>query len=675
MEAKAVISAVDRTGSVLSGVANKFRQLAGAARQVNGTLGKVATTSRVVAAAQNGVNASTSAMVASVGRYLAPAAVAYGVGRAVKSYAEVERRLTRVGITADTSREEMQAVRKEAQALADEVAMPFDSIVVGFEAMAAQGKSMRDIRQQMPAIARAAQAAGADVNDIANAAGAVGDQMKIAGDRMQAAFDIMIEGGNAGKFELKDMARYLPSLAPLAASVGMAGEEGLQRLVATAQVVRNQTGTAEEAAASLQNIFAKMETDETVKRFKEFGIDLPKAMAKARKEGKDLLTVFTGLADKALKGDLSQIPQLFGDMEFARGMRALLSQKGAVDRLAASLSRADGSTMRALGNVLQDNETKIQRLSSSWNKFVTESGNAATNLGAAAALSGMADSMRILNEEMDRFNAGQRTNAEGNLNVWKNYLLTGQAVDQPASELAAARANMVDRDRLMQTQDLSRQEADRARARMRQFDTLDALPPGSPKREFGFSARATERERLNAIIRRSEELDAAAAALDEVNMQITETVAAQRRLAGLRVNAPSEMRPITPGLMSFGIGGPGGSVRQASPWDFPNGAPLPPARPGGMDTPTLSRLEDILGSGKVEAAVTQPIDVTGKLEAVVSQPIDLTGKVEAEVVGQATVNVRVQVEGGRVTGMAAESSGNIRANVGTSMPQIKAGPR
>jgi len=654
MEARAVISAVDRTGSVLSGVATKFRHLAGAARQVNGTLGRVAATSRVVAAAQTQINAATTTTVASVGRYLAPAAVAYGVSRAVRSYADVERRLTRVGITADTSREEMQAVRKEAQALADEVAMPFDNIVGGFEALAAQGKSMGEIRRQMPAVARAAQAAGADVNDIANAAGAVGDQMQIAGDRMQAAFDIMIEGGNAGKFELKDMARYLPSLAPLAASIGMVGEEGLQRLVATAQVVRNQTGTASEAATSLQNVFAKMEANETVKRFGEFGVDLPKAMAAARKQGKDLLSVFIQLSDKALKGDLSKIPQLFSDMEVQRGMRALLSQPGAVDRLARALGRADGATMRALGEVLEDNETKLQRLSNSWNKFVTESGNAATNLGAAKALSWMADSMRILNEEIDRFNAGQRTNAEGNLNVLKNFVLTGQAVDQPAASLAAARANLVDRERLLQAQELSRQEADRARAQLRKFDELDALPPGSPRREFGFSARATERERLHGIIRRAEELDANAGALDDLNLRITETVALQRRFAGLRINAPAEVRPITPGLLSFG---PGGPVGQTQFWDSQVRAPSAPAPVAPAGPPMLSRLEDVLGPGKIEAVVTQPVDVTGK--------------VEAEVTGQATVNVRVQVEGGgRVTGMSAESTGNIRARVGTSMPQV-----
>lgn len=53
-------------------------------------------------------------------------------------------------------------------------------------------------------------------------------------------------------------------------------------------------------------------------------------------------------------------------------------------------------------------------------------------------------------------------------------------------------------------------------------------------------------------------------------------------------------------------------------------------------------------------------------------PVDVTGKVNLE--GKADVNVRVTVEGGRVSGANANSSGNIQANVGVSMPHASHGP-
>lgn len=61
---------------------------------------------------------------------------------------------------------------------------------------------------------------------------------------MQRAFDVLVTQGKAGKFELKDMAQYLPSLAPAAAAVGLKGAEGLNQLAAVLQTVRTQTGSA-----------------------------------------------------------------------------------------------------------------------------------------------------------------------------------------------------------------------------------------------------------------------------------------------------------------------------------------------------------------------------------------------------------------------------------------------
>ncbi len=67
----------------------------------------------------------------------------------------------------------------------------------------------------LPAVVQTAQAAGAETSDIAASADALATSFKIAGSEMQGAFDILVAGGNAGKFELKDLARYLPSIAAL----------------------------------------------------------------------------------------------------------------------------------------------------------------------------------------------------------------------------------------------------------------------------------------------------------------------------------------------------------------------------------------------------------------------------------------------------------------------------
>jgi len=72
---------------------------------------------------------------------------------------------------------------------------------------------------------------------------------------------------------------------------------------------------------------------------------------------------------------------------------------------------------------------------------------------------------------------------------------------------------------------------------------------------------------------------------------------------------------------------------------------------------------------KNRIAAGPAVDAMGRLDR-----HDLSG-LKAELEGKADVSVTVRVEGeGRVTGMSATSSGAIRADVGTSMPHIKAGP-
>ncbi|MFO1151011.1 MAG: phage tail tape measure protein [Alsobacter sp.] len=356
--------------------------VSGPARNAAKSIKEIGRSARSVDGARVATNRLSSAANAVVARAAGIGAGVIGVGAlantakaAVLNYAELERKMLRVGITADASNKDIAAATGQLRALSQIPGMPaMDKLVEGVDVLVQQGKSLPEAMASIRAIGQTAAASGAEVNDIAATAGSVSSALGIMATRMQSAFDIMVAGGKAGKFELKDMARYLPSLAPAAAAVGLKGEEGLRSLVAYVQVVRNMTGNTEEAASSMNNIFAKMESDETVKRFSKFGIDLRKEMANARKEGKPLLDVFTALADKAVKGDLSKLPQLFQDMEFARGMRALLSQKGAVDQLRASLAKVDGSTLTDFGRIADDTTSKIDRMKSSWDSFLNRLG-------------------------------------------------------------------------------------------------------------------------------------------------------------------------------------------------------------------------------------------------------------------------------------------------------------
>lgn len=332
---------------------------------------------------------------------------AYEVGRAiagtVKDFAALERQMTRIGITADAS----AAQTKEAFAQAQQIAkdLNYDGVQPAIEAidtLVASGKSLDEAMAFLPSVLATAQATGAATQDIANTGLKAADALKIETKNMQRAFDIMVMGGKAGQFELKDMAQYIPGLANSFATLGYKGEDGLKKLVAILQTIREDTGDASSAATQAQNIFGKMYSEETGKKFAKFGIDLRKEMEAAKKTGEDAVTAFVRLSNEAIKGDLSKLPLLFSDQEFRLGMQSLMTSSDSLKRFIETMNSAEvnGTVFRDVNRIFGDTQASIDRMSNSWEKLKTSLGESVAPVVTPLMDGGV--------KQIDRYNARQR---------------------------------------------------------------------------------------------------------------------------------------------------------------------------------------------------------------------------------------------------------------------------
>ncbi|CAA0096855.1 Uncharacterised protein [Starkeya nomas] len=384
---------------LLDQVSGPAAKVGASVQRLQGTVTRASAATGIATRAGNAAALATTRVLAAAGGV---AGVAVGVKSAIGSFAELERQMNRVGITAGAGIGEVKAATVDVSKVADEAGVPLEQVVSGLEALVAAGRTLPEAMGFLPAVVRTAHAAGAETSDIASTADALATSFKIAGGEMQRAFDVLVEGGNLGKFELRDMARYLPSLAANAAAIGLQGEEGVRKLVAMLQVMRKQMGTSEEAATSMNNVFAKMESEETAKKFAKFGVDLRKEMAVARREGKDLLDVFLDLSNKALKGDLSKVPQLFSDMEFARGMRALLAQRAEIGRINGLLKNSGGAVAGALERVSGDTTANLDRLMNRFEQFGRDIGDLAAS-PVISMLNGVVQDIRAVKGEIDDF--------------------------------------------------------------------------------------------------------------------------------------------------------------------------------------------------------------------------------------------------------------------------------
>ncbi len=356
------------------------------------------------AATSNSINAT----LARAGAALKAAAPALGIGAAAlaavnanKRFAEVERTFTRIGITGGASTEQTAEGLTKVRQLAYETAVPFQKLNDGLGALVSSGLSFDEALKFLPSVARTAHASDAAFDDIANSSLAVSRHLKISTRELQHAQDIMAAGGKAGQFELKDLAKELPTLAPAAKAVGIEGTKGLARLVAMLQAVREGAGSSSEAATNLQNIFQKMESEETANKFDKFGVNLRKGMDAARKSGADLFDTFIRLTQEALKGDMSKLPQLFADAQVQQGMRPLLEAYARLEGEAKKFHAAQGTVATDLARVNKDSQASLDRLSESFDRTTTAAGSLIAKL-ADPAIKAAAEGFRHVAENLER---------------------------------------------------------------------------------------------------------------------------------------------------------------------------------------------------------------------------------------------------------------------------------
>jgi TP901 family phage tail tape measure protein len=693
MRATAVIAAEDKTNGVFERIARRIGLISSAARQANTMsarfsavgMAQMEARSKTMARVERGT-AARAALIGASARVAGPLVGVGAVAHATKEFAAFDRRLTRVGITADADAESLKGLTGQVYALGQEVALPTDKVTSGLEVLVAQGRSLKDSMSFLPSVARTAAAAGAEVEDIAKTADSVSSNFKLAGTQMQGAFDIMAAGGKAGMFELKDMARYLPSLGPAASAIGFNGAKGLADLVSMLQVMRKGSGTAEEAVSSMNNILAKMESDKTTKNFKALGVDSEAAFKKARKEGRNLVEVFEELADKALKGDRSRLGELIDDMEFKRGLQALMTYRGEWQKLSRTIqSTSAGTVMRDLGRVTNDMQSKIDRMFDAF-------GHRARQLGGALAeniiLPLDAAVSKIEKGENRTFNIATEGLQYASANLIANQELDGQAKGEYGPDhrrLIDARKEFLQRERI--EAERAKVEGEIARLAAEKQKVADDLaksksgkviPPTVAK---VLDARAADKTApldagLAAATARLVALNAAVAAVDETIMRQAEHAAVMARVPkDLRVpntGMPPRFAQVTPGASTFTLdstfGGGAGSPTSVEYGGKPISNTLPPSRPPEWTGKpvTAAELREILPTGAFA-----PPEWSKDLKATVAEPIDVTGKVEAEITGQANVGVTIKIDGpGTVTGMTTSSSGNIKTSVGTSMSHV-----
>ena len=207
--------------------------------------------------------------------------------------------------------------------------------------MLAAGTDIETAKSLLPVVQKAATAALA----LVLVKGIQQGQFKP--EQAKAALEKAIRAGEAGQFELKDMARWLPQI--MAAGKGMKGMEGYEQHLANLQAVAQVTGSSDQAGNAYFNLLGKLTAPDAAKNFEDFGVNLPKELSAAAQRGEDPVSAFARLVDQRVVNTNRSYKKIKAQLATAKG----------ADRQALLQQAAEILQGSAVGRIIQDREAML----------------------------------------------------------------------------------------------------------------------------------------------------------------------------------------------------------------------------------------------------------------------------------------------------------------------------
>lgn len=207
----------------------------------------------------------------------------------IKEAAAFQQKLLDIAGTVDLTGKKafdfVDTARVKYEALALAAGQVSDIVAAGAGQMVAAGLAQDIVDASIGAIARSATAANAEFSDMALVATSLLQTLKVPTAQLEDSLGALVKAGKLGSFELKDMAKYFPSLTSQMAKLGVTGREAVNYLGAALQVARKGTSDPAEAANNLKNFLSKILAPATIKNFKDAGVDIEAVMKDAATKG------------------------------------------------------------------------------------------------------------------------------------------------------------------------------------------------------------------------------------------------------------------------------------------------------------------------------------------------------------------------------------------------------
>lgn len=258
--------------------------------------------------------------------FAAPAAILAGLTQIENRVTALDRKYASLAVTAELRDPAVvKRLREQDTAIGLKYGMRPGEVQPLRSAFVAGGLDLDMAERITDPSARAVKAMDASPENIAQTVLAGIQNLKLTPEQIPAYLDQIAKGTKLGRFEADSVAKFMPQFGAAYQGMGYTGLDASAEINALAQIVRQGSGSADQAGTNLDNLLQKVFAPDAVKNFKEKGIDLEAVRDRAKKEGKSYITAVLEEVNKATNGgDPFLTTQLFGDMQVLGALRAVI---------------------------------------------------------------------------------------------------------------------------------------------------------------------------------------------------------------------------------------------------------------------------------------------------------------------------------------------------------------
>lgn len=330
------------------------------------------------------------------GMTVAGAAVtAMGV-KSITSFGQFEASLNKAAVVAGGTAKDIGQLDDLANKMGADLPLSAQDSADAMIEMARNGAGIKDIKEQFPAIAQAATAAGADIKATA---GVVQESMNIWGKSLespQQAAAILVQTANASNASIEDMQQALATIGGTATNANMS----MQVTSEAIGLLTNRGFSAAQASIDLNHAIIQMVSPSKAAKnaMTELGISFVDSQGKMKQFPLILQELNKAMANLKPNEKAQKLKAMFG----TAGMQAILPLLDSVknksndakvswDAYAKEQEKAAGSTKKATATLKEQSAemqknvgSSIEQLGGNWESLRNKSMKAAQDINGAA---------------------------------------------------------------------------------------------------------------------------------------------------------------------------------------------------------------------------------------------------------------------------------------------------